>query len=173
MSDSHGRAETTRKAVSRLMEGGAQVLIHLGDLGTVEVIDALAVDGPGGEQVEAHMVFGNTDWDRVELARYAESLDIRVADPHGDLEWDGARVVFCHGHEAEPMRAAVRDGAAYLCHGHTHRPENTRQSGTRVVNPGALFRASRYTAALLDTAADEVRFVEVPWGPGGGVGHVG
>ncbi|MEM7681395.1 MAG: YfcE family phosphodiesterase [Planctomycetota bacterium] len=161
LSDSHGRAETTRRAVDVLMDAGAQALIHLGDLGTVEVIDALAVEGPDGGQVEAHMVFGNTDWDRVELGRYAESLDIRVAESEGRVELMGGPLVFCHGHEPEPMRAALRQGARYLCHGHTHKPEDVRRGETRVINPGALFRASQYTVALLDAGQDEVRFFDV------------
>ena len=86
LSDSHGRAATTRRAVEVLLAQGAQRLIHLGDIGTVEVIDALCVTLPeSGTQIPAHLVFGNTDWDTDALAEYAQDLDIAVAHPVGRI----------------------------------------------------------------------------------------
>ena len=46
LSDSHGRAPTTQRGVDLLLDGGAELLLHLGDVGTVEVIDALCTPGP-------------------------------------------------------------------------------------------------------------------------------
>ncbi len=160
LSDSHGRAATTRRAVAVLLQQGAEVLVHLGDVGTVEVIDALCVDHPKtGEQIEAHLVFGNTDWDIDSLAEYAHDLDVVVDHPVGRLLLDdGGKLVFCHGHEAAPMQQALADGVRYLCHGHTHAQADDRRGSTRVLNPGALFRASVYSVAVLDTATDRVVF---------------
>lgn len=187
LSDSHGRAATTRRAVDLLRGAGADVLIHLGDVGTVEVIDALCVDRLDGDhQLEAHVVFGNTDWDQGSLTAYARDLDIQVDDPLGRLALGRlaatkpARVpagaalppadpehnvlMFCHGHEDERLAEALACHPRYLCHGHTHRQADIRQNGTRIINPGALFRASAYTVALLDTATDRLTFYEVDAG---------
>ena len=163
LSDSHGRAATTRRGVEVLLKQGVEVLIHLGDVGMVEVIDALCVDRPdNGEQVESHLVFGNTDWDFAALAEYADDLDVAVNHPVGRLPVDGGgELVFCHGHESGPMQQALDDGARYLCHGHTHAQADSRRGQTRVINPGALFRASTYSVALLDTATDQLMFYEV------------
>lgn len=162
LSDSHGRSPTTHRAVEALLEHGAQTLIHLGDVGTVEVIDALATEAPQtDEQIEAHVVFGNTDWDTRELTEYARDLGVIVDHPAGRLDVDGGELAFCHGHETAPMERALADGVKYLCHGHTHRTLDTRQGPTRVINPGALFRARRYTVALVDTEADTVTFLDV------------
>lgn len=172
LSDSHGRAGTTRRAVELLLREGAEVLIHLGDVGTVEVIDALCVERPDtGEQIEAHLVFGNTDWDLGPLTEYAGDLDVAVDHPVGRMRLgdfteagstSGANeLVFCHGHETAPMRQAFADGVRYLCHGHTHVRADERHGRTRVINPGALFRASVYSVALLDTASDRLDFVEI------------
>ncbi|MEM9420749.1 MAG: metallophosphoesterase family protein [Planctomycetota bacterium] len=163
LSDSHGRAATTRRGVDVLLKQGADVLIHLGDVGTVEVIDALCVDKPSsGDQIESHLVFGNTDWDIDSLAEYADDLDVAVDHPVGRIPLaDGGDLVFCHGHESKPMQQAVAEGAKYLCHGHTHSQEDDRQGSTRVINPGALFRASVYSVAILDTATDQLVFFEV------------
>ena len=53
------------------------------------------------------------------------------------------------------------EGVAYLCHGHTHATRDERLGPTRVINPGALFRARRHTVAVLDLARDEVSFLAV------------
>lgn len=163
LSDSHGRWPTTERGVASLLARGAEVLVHLGDVGAVEVIDALAVERPGsGEQVAAHVVFGNTDWDTRELAEYARDLGIAVDHPAGRLTLDdGGELAFCHGHETAPLDRALADGVRYLCHGHTHRTLDTRKGDTRIINPGALFRARQYTVALLETETDHLRFIDV------------
>ncbi|MEM9252949.1 MAG: metallophosphoesterase family protein [Planctomycetota bacterium] len=162
LADSHGRAVTTDRAVQALLDRGVDCLIHLGDIGTVEVIDALAVDTPDGEdQLEAHLVFGNTDWDVEGLSEYARDLDVSVDHPLGTLKLPEGVLAYCHGHEPEVMQEAIRDGATWLCHGHTHRASDLRRGSTRVVNPGALFRAASYTVAVLDTTTDSFELIDV------------
>jgi len=143
------------------LEHGAQALIHLGDIGSVEVIDALITPPPGSDEpVEAHVVFGNTDWDLHDLARYAEDMGIHVDHPIGRITLpDGGILAYCHGHETEPMDKALRDGVRYLCHGHTHRASDTKKGATRIINPGALFRANQYTCAVLDTDKDDLTLI--------------
>ena len=171
LSDSHGRSSTTRRAVELLVQHGAEMLLHLGDVGTVEVIDALVValpDGNGsgggeGGQMPARLVFGNTDWDRLSLERYARELGVEVDDPVGWLNLSDSgkqtQLVYCHGDDPEPMNQAIKQEVKYLCHGHTHRFADTMQGATRVINPGALFRASQYTVAILDTQADRLESI--------------
>lgn len=153
------------------------MLLHLGDVGTVEVIDALLVPAPQTPvrsqpvasaqapdplaTIEAHLVFGNTDWDHLALERYATGLGIRVDHPTGTIPLEDGELVFCHGHEPQPMQQALARRARYLCHGHTHRASDTRHGPTRVINPGALFRARPYTVAWLDTSSDELQFLTV------------
>jgi putative phosphoesterase len=162
LSDSHGRAVTTDKGVRALLDRGVDVLIHLGDVGSVEVIDALAVDRPDrDEQIEAHVVFGNTDWDIDGLSEYARDLDVTVDHPLGRLLFNDDTLAFCHGHEPDLMQAALADGARWLCHGHTHRTADSHRGGTRVINPGALFRAAHYTVAVLDTDADTLEIIDI------------
>ena len=174
LSDSHGRAGTTRRGVELLLQHGIDRLIHLGDIGSVEVIDALCVADTDGKQLPAHLVFGNTDWDLEDLRDYALELDLHVDHPAGRLSLDGdggegggpsdggggggGELVFCHGHEEAPMQEALARGARYLCHGHTHRQADERRGPTRIINPGALFRARTYSVALLDTATDNLEF---------------
>jgi len=155
LSDSHGHAARTALAVSALVDAGAGLLIHLGDFETEEVLDELAGH-------PARIVFGNCDWDRAGLARHARHLGVTVDDPCGEIVAAGKRVVFTHGHVARHLLGAVASGADYLLHGHTHEVRDERIGATRVVNPGALFRAARYTAAVLDPAGDALRILELP-----------
>jgi len=154
LSDSHGRATMTARAVALLEAHGAELLIHLGDVETEAVIDEL-VGHP------ARIVFGNCDYDIAALTRYAAHVGVTVDHPAGRLEADGRVIAFTHGHIRRIMDAALADGVDYLLHGHTHTARDERAGRTRIINPGALFRASRYTAAVLDVAADRLSFIEV------------
>ncbi len=154
LSDSHGHAETTARAVKTLVTHGAEMLLHLGDIGSDEVIDELV-----GHR--ARVVFGNCDDDIEAMTRYAGLVGVIVDHPMGRLEIDGCRIAFTHGHVESLMRAALDDGVDYLLHGHTHTVQDQRVGRTRVINPGALHRATRYTCALLDPSGNRVRWLEI------------
>ena len=154
LSDSHGRVEPTRTAVQLLLDRGAELLIHLGDVGSRNVIDEL-VGRP------AHLVFGNCDDER-DLAEYARCMNLIVDHPLGMLTIDGRRVAFTHGHIPDAMINALSQEADYLLHGHTHEVCDQRRGATRIINPGALHRAPRYTAALLDPGTGSLEIIEVP-----------
>jgi len=155
LSDSHGHADTTALAVAALKEHGAEVLLHLGDIGNEKVIDELV-------GCNARIVFGNCDWEWQALDRYAQLVGVGVDHPLGVYEADGKRVAFTHGHLAEEMTKALEIEVDYLLHGHTHEVSDQRHGKTRIICPGALFRASRYTVAVLDPLGDEVTFLDIP-----------
>ena len=165
LSDSHGRAETTRRAVAVLCEAGAERLIHLGDVGNIEVIDALLVSNAAAADPDAtlpaHLVFGNVDWDHHDLGVYARHLGMHVEHPLGCVKADGVTVCFTHGDNPRLLDEALARQPKYLCHGHTHQKRDERVGPTRLINPGALFRAATYTVALLDTDHDRVTFLPV------------
>jgi hypothetical protein len=163
LSDSHGRAPTTQRAISLLIEQQVEVILHLGDIGTLEVIDALVerIDSDGRLEPPVHMVFGNCDWDSTSLGRYAEQLGVHVHDPAGRLEIEDRTIVFQHGHLDSIMRQALAEEVDYLCHGHTHRPGTERVGNTLIINPGALFRAADYTVATLEVETAQVSFYSV------------
>lgn len=154
LSDSHGQVDQTARAVAALREAGAEMLLHMGDIETEGVIDELVGH-------HARIVFGNCDVHERELARYAELVGVRVDHPAGRLEVGGRTLVYTHGHLEGHMRQALDAGVDYFVHGHTHEARDERCGGTRVINPGALYRARRYTVALLDAAADELRFIDI------------
>ena len=154
LADSHGRVAITAHAVAALLDAGAEMLIHLGDVENERVIDELVGH-------HAHLVFGNCDWDANALARYAAGLGVIVDDPIGYLDVSTKRIAFTHGHLPQLMRQAMEDGTDYLLHGHTHELRDERIGSTRVINPGALFRARRYTVAVLEPETDTLQIIEL------------
>ena len=154
LSDSHGDVDMTARAVAALIAQGSEMLLHLGDIGGDDVIDELVGHG-------ARIVFGNCDGSIEAMTHYAQDVGLVVDHPMGVIEADGRRVAFTHGDNAGLMRQVIDDGVDYLLHGHTHTVADSHVGGTRVICPGALHRASRYTCALLDPARDRVRWLEI------------
>lgn len=152
LSDTHDRAEMAAAGVARLREGGARFFIHCGDVGSERVLDHLA-------GLPAAFVFGNTDYDRRGLERYAADLGIRCLGAFGELELDGKTFAVLHGDDFALRRRLVAEQRHdYLLQGHTHAARDERVGRMRLINPGALHRAKEKTVALLDTATDALAF---------------
>ena len=156
ISDTHGCAPRARRAVELLVARGATRIIHLGDVGSEDVLDQLA-------GIAASVVFGNCDDER-SLARYAEELGIEVIHPGAVLEVKSMRIGVTHGHLDAVVAELFASGVEYLLHGHTHQIRDDRVGETRVLNPGALHRASRLTVMLLDPASGKAEWLEVDEG---------
>ncbi|MCA9286122.1 MAG: YfcE family phosphodiesterase [Phycisphaerales bacterium] len=154
LSDTHGRVEAASLAVRVLVERGATMLIHLGDIGSDSVLEELA-------SIESHVVFGNCDLEEDALARHAERLGISVHHPAGRLVVDGRTIAFTHGHLPELLNRASAEGVDYILHGHTHEQRDERRGRSRIINPGALHRASPYSVAILVPATDTLEFIAI------------
>ena len=155
LSDTHDRVDAMAAAMELLRARGAEFYVHCGDVGSERVIDHLA-------GVPAAFVFGNTDWDRTSLSRYAEKLGVACHGAFADLELGGKRVAVIHGDDFRlRQRLLAEQRHDYLFQGHTHVRADERVGRTRLINPGALHRAREKTVALLDTAADKVSHLAV------------
>lgn len=155
LSDTHDRAEWMAAGVRTLQQAGAAFFIHCGDIGGQECVDLLA-------GLPSAFVFGNTDFDRAGLARYATSIDVSCYGNFADLELDRKKFAVLHGDDAR-LGKRLLDAQAhdYLLHGHTHVRADRRVGRTRVINPGALHRAAVKTVVTLDTATDQLAVFEV------------
>jgi putative phosphoesterase len=155
LSDTHNRLDAMKAAVKILQGAGAEYLIHCGDVGTEQIIDQLA-------GIPSAFVWGNNDFDRRELARYAESIGVRCLDRFGELTLDGKRIAVTHGDDHALMkRLIVGQSHDYVLSGHTHVKADRREKSVRLINPGALYRASVKTVATLDLQRDELKFLAV------------
>jgi putative phosphoesterase len=155
LADSHGRQRTTAAAVAMLLDRGVEMLIHLGDFETVEVVDELVGHNACG-------VLGNCDYPHERFLRYAEHVGVKLQPESIELVLGETRLLATHGHVERVMSQAISDEVNYLLHGHSHALRDEMVGTTRIINPGALARASRYTAAVLDTNRGELNVVEVP-----------
>jgi putative phosphoesterase len=152
LSDTHGHVERCAQAVALLERLGATAFAHCGDVGGEAVLDIFA-----GRTL--WFVWGNTDWADARLANYARAIGITPPDDLPRLfEFGGRRLALCHGHEPGFRQWPAELDADYLLHGHTHVYRDERHGRLRIINPGALQRAHRYTVATLAPRTDDVRF---------------
>ena len=155
LSDTHDRAVNMAAGLKVLERAGAQFYIHCGDIGTQRCIDLLA-------GLKCAFVWGNTDYDRVGLARYAESISVPCYGTYANLELDGKRIAVLHGDDfLLEKRLLLAQEHDYMLEGHTHIKLDERRGGIRRINPGALFRAPVKTVATLDTKTDKLDFLTV------------
>jgi uncharacterized protein len=148
ISDTHGEVGLTREALNVLDALQVDLTLHCGDVG-LEVMRLLA-----GRQV--HFVAGNTD--------NLESLHAAMIDPKhtfhgqvGELELEGCRVAFLHGHDVKLLRQTIQSGRYDLvCHGHSHSFSSSTTGTTLVLNPGALSRTRSPSVAIVELPSIEV-----------------
>jgi uncharacterized protein len=155
LSDTHDRADATAAAVAALRAAEAEYFIHCGDVGSERILDHLA-------GLRAAFVFGNNDWDRAGLQRYAQTLGITCLGGFGELEVGGKHIGVTHGDDTRLIKRLLAEQRHdYLCLGHTHVRADERAGRVRVINPGALHRAREKTVAVLDTETDGLRFIVI------------
>jgi hypothetical protein len=158
LSDTHDRLDAMIAGTRALRAAGATWFIHGGDVGGERILDVLAGD-------QAAFVWGNNDWGRDELARYANTIGLQCLGDFGELTLDGKRFAVTHGDDtARLKRVQTAQQDDYLITGHTHVCSDTRIGRIRWINAGALYRAREKTVAVLDTRQDQLRFITVDLG---------
>src|SRR6185437_10042018 len=155
LSDTHDRADAMKAAVDVLRQHHAEFYIHCGDVGGEAVLDQFV-------GLPAAFIWGNNDWDRKSLERYAQSLGLSCHGAMADLDLGGKKIAVIHGDDFALKQKLLHDQQHdYLLQGHTHYRQDERVGKTRIINPGALYRAREKSVALLDTASDHLRFLVV------------
>jgi putative phosphoesterase len=157
LSDTHGQLARTVRAVTTLINQGAEALVHCGDLTGPEIVHACCTAGR-----PCWFVLGNCDYDEPGLRAAIDATGSVCLGYGGIIELGGRRVAVTHGDRPEEVRRLVAERPDYLLSGHSHRRADHRDGPTRHINPGALHRATPWTVALLDLAADDLRFLEIP-----------
>ena len=156
LSDTHGQPEPTRAALEMIRPRGVVAILHCGDIGSIGLIELFA-DWP------AHFVFGNVDENR---DQFQQAIAEQGQHSHGlfaDLMLDGIRIAMLHGDDRPRLRETIASQKWDLvCYGHTHKQETHRDGSTRVLNPGALYRARPRTFAIVQLPSLEVEFLELP-----------
>jgi putative phosphoesterase len=155
ISDTHSRYATVARALDLIEQRSCELILHCGDIEDAETVQLFA-------GLPAHFVFGNCDHDRPELRRVMALAKTTLHEPFGNLEVGGRKLAWIHGDDQRLMRDVEMSGHFdYLFFGHTHRAEEYQTGPTRVVNPGALYRAKVKTLVVLDTVTGQLESVEV------------
>ena len=105
------------------------------------------------------------------LGYYRRARQLRLAagefgqtchDRFADLEFEGVRIAMLHGDDQQRLRETVECQEYNLvCFGHTHRMEQRQEGVTTLLNPGALYRATPHSLAIVRLPEIHVRFIEL------------
>ena len=153
ISDTHGKDQRTEVGLRLLEDAGAQLILHLGDIGSDAVIDRMV-----GRNVR--IVLGNVD--PPDMGRYASLVDLTVDHPTMRLVVAGRMIGATHGHLASELDGLMAEKPDYLLHGHSHVIRDQRIGETRVLNPGAVHRAATWSVAILEPEQDRFEILEIP-----------
>ena len=150
VSDTHDKTHPLIAALRQLRSRGAEYFIHCGDVGGEHVLDQFA-------GLPVTFIWGNNEWDVAGLEDYAKRLGLSCGGRLAEFDLGGKSFAVTHGDQPSIQRKILEaQQTDYLLQGHTHVFSDARVGRTRVINPGALYRAQFKTVALLDTAADRL-----------------
>ena len=153
VSDTHGHVENTRDAVRMLESLGVDEVLHCGDIGSTEIPRHFA-------PWRTHFVFGNCDPDVGPLSMAIGAAGLLCHNRFGDITLAGRRIALIHSDDARLFRQTIQSGSYDLvCYGHTHEAEQHREGKTLVLNPGALYRATPHTIAVVELETMEATIV--------------
>ena len=161
MSDTHGHVDRARRAATLLSSRGVQAVIHCGDIGSEAVLIEL-VDVLHPTRVPVYAVLGNVDHYDDDISAFPESAGVTMMGKLGSIELGGKQIAMCHGDDAFRLRSTITSGTYnYVFTGHTHERDDTRVGSSRVINPGAVYRTSRPSIAILDLAKDDLTYIDL------------
>jgi len=150
VSDTHGHVLNTLAGVRMLESLDVELVIHCGDIGSTEIVSLFA-------PWPTHFVFGNVDHDRGGLEAAIKAAGKTCHGRFGSLELEGKTIAFLHGDDTALLRQTTTSGEYDLvCHGHTHVARQVKEGRTLVLNPGALYRATPHSIAVVELPSLEV-----------------
>jgi putative phosphoesterase len=163
VSDTHDNYSAAETIATVFEDRGIDTLVHCGDFIAPPLLAAFE-----GHGFDIHGVLGNNDGERKGLEATIDDFS-DGSTLHGreaDLTFDGTSVHVLHGDQGiETVTDRAESGDYdYVCYGHFHVAEERTVGDTTVVNPGAHFPTvpdEHRSVAVLDTAADEIEFVEI------------
>src|SRR5262249_52022704 len=144
VSDTHGHVSHTSAAVRQIRQEHVDAVLHCGDIGSAAVVGLFA-------EWPAHFVFGNVDDDYGTLPAAIRSAGQTCHNRFGSIQLDGIDIALLHSDDRDLFEETIESGRYDLvCYGHTHIAEQHRVKKTLVLNPGALYRATPHTFAVVE-----------------------
>ena len=160
ISDTHDNLPMVEKAIQRLNNEKAELVLHAGDFTspfTIPKFKALNCKLIG--------VFGNNDGDHELLRkRFGETSNCEIRGRFAEIDANGIKIALLHGDETELQNALVNCGGFdAVVSGHTHVSVNKAKGKTLVICPGEVcgYLYQKPTIALLDTVKREAKIIEI------------
>lgn len=155
VSDTHGHVPYAREAVRMLESLEVEHLLHCGDIGTTEVVELFA-------PWPADFVYGNCDYNHAELAAAIRAANQTFHGAFGEITLAGRKIALLHSDDRRRFTETIASEQYDLvCYGHTHAAKIEQKGKTLVVNPGALYRATPHSIAVVDLEKLEATIVTV------------
>ena len=155
VSDTHGKISATLNALQHFEQYSPAAVIHCGDICGPEIVSLF-------DRWPTHFVFGNNDYDHLNLRRSMEAAGHTCHGEFGSLELEERKIAFLHGDDGRRFDRTVHSGNYDLvCYGHSHIMDFRQVGPTWVLNPGALHRARHLSFAVLDLETMDCRHVIV------------
>src|SRR5262249_28872748 len=127
LSDTHDHLKRTARAVAKLVEEGAEALVHCGDLTGPDIVHECGV-------LPGYYVFGNNDFDEDALRQAIRDVGGVCLGRGGEVTLAGRRVAVAHGDSLPEVRRLASAAPDYLLFGHSHVPNDDRDGPTRWIN---------------------------------------
>jgi uncharacterized protein len=155
ISDTHGQVDFTRPAVRMFESLEVDRILHCGDIGSAEVVELFC-------RWPTDFVFGNCDVDQRVLRSVIERAGLVCHGEFADLEIEGVRIGLLHSHDRRLFSASIGSGRyGTICYGHSHVAAVEQRGETLLVNPGAIYRASPHSVAVLELPENKATIIEL------------
>ena len=155
LSDTHGDVKQTEAVLEVFRTQGVSQILHCGDIGTPEIIRLF-------DEIPTAFVFGNCDPKTETLRKAIHSIGQTCCDWFGGLELGGKRIFFLHGHQWDRFQTEIHSGQwDLICFGHTHHAELRMVGDTLILNPGAIYRTSSPSIAIVDLESMNVTSISL------------
>jgi putative phosphoesterase len=156
LSDTHENEPAIQAALALLGRYPLEFIVHCGDIISPPVLENF-------QGFKVRFVFGNNDGEEEGLRAKVTQLGLGSIDEELTFSELGKTFHVYHGTSARHLQKLIDSQRYdYILTGHTHVVRDETIGRTRVINPGALFRAPRYTCAVLDIASGRLEILEIP-----------
>lgn len=132
-----------------------ELVVHCGDIISPPVLERFC-------GLPMQFVYGNNDGERAGLRKKCEDLGFKHIDDFVSFDHSGKSFFVYHGTSSRTLDETIASQKYdFILTGHTHVVRDETIGRSRVINPGALFAAERYTFAVLDVASGELEVTEI------------
>ncbi len=164
MSDTHDNLPLVDRAVKKLIDEKAELVLHAGDY-----VSPFTISHFRPFKGKFVGVFGNNDGDHEFLKRRFAELDLEIRGLFAELKIDGLRIALLHGGEsggapgASELLKSLISSECYdvIVHGHVHEAKAYKNGKTLVINPGEVcgYLTEEPSVAVFDTKTLEARII--------------